>query len=215
MSTYVGVEISPETATRPVFTRVSQATRPYGSSARTASSTPSEIWSATLSGWPSVTDSDVKRYSFSGSVLMEWKGLSPKSSRPRQPFRAAGSRGCGAGRPGRRGTARLRASPLPSRRGSTRPGARNSTGTTRPDPDPDTSRSAGDDGRRSVERRAAARQSRGRGSPLPALVEVDDERNALEAVALPQPVLEEVRVVAGDPRARVHLDGEARGALTG
>src|SRR4051812_41193244 len=33
----------------------------------TASSTPSEIWSATLSGWPSVTDSEVKRYSFSES----------------------------------------------------------------------------------------------------------------------------------------------------
>src|SRR4051812_31460774 len=33
----------------------------------TASSTPSEIWSATLSGWPSVTDSEVNRYSFSAS----------------------------------------------------------------------------------------------------------------------------------------------------
>ena len=38
---------------------VSQATRPFGSSARTASRTESEIWSAILSGWPSVTDSDV------------------------------------------------------------------------------------------------------------------------------------------------------------
>ena len=42
---------------------VSQATRPFGSSASTASSTVSEIWSAILSGWPSVTDSEVKRNS--------------------------------------------------------------------------------------------------------------------------------------------------------
>src|ERR687896_412229 len=63
MSTYVSVVISPETRIRPVFTSVSQATRPAGSSASTASRTPSEIWSATLSGWPSVTDSEVKRNS--------------------------------------------------------------------------------------------------------------------------------------------------------
>ena len=31
-----------------------------GSSARMASRTASEIWSAILSGWPSVTDSEVK-----------------------------------------------------------------------------------------------------------------------------------------------------------
>src|SRR5919107_5548756 len=70
MSTYVVVEISPETTTRPVLTSVSQATRPVGSSARTASSTPSEIWSATLSGCPSVTDSEVKRYSLSAYWLI-------------------------------------------------------------------------------------------------------------------------------------------------
>src|SRR5262245_24443728 len=70
MSTYVVVEISPDTTTRPVFTSVSQATRPYGSSRMTASRTPSEIWSATLSGWPSVTDSDVNRYPLSGSWVM-------------------------------------------------------------------------------------------------------------------------------------------------
>ena len=40
--------------------RVSQATRPAGSSSRTASRTASEIWSAILSGWPSVTDSELK-----------------------------------------------------------------------------------------------------------------------------------------------------------
>src|SRR3954451_11406408 len=70
MSTKVLVEISPETTTRPVLTSVSQATRPNGSSARTASRTPSEIWSATLSGWPSVTDSDVKRYSSSSKIVI-------------------------------------------------------------------------------------------------------------------------------------------------
>src|ERR1700754_4687436 len=72
MSTYVVVEISPETTTRPVFTSVSHATRPIGSSRRTASRTPSEIWSAILSGWPSVTDSDVNRYSLSS---IGWKSL--------------------------------------------------------------------------------------------------------------------------------------------
>src|SRR5215470_9268104 len=48
---------------RPVFTSVSTATRPRVSSAMIASRTPSLIWSATLSGWPSVTDSEVKRKS--------------------------------------------------------------------------------------------------------------------------------------------------------
>src|ERR671923_2714062 len=65
MSTYVLVVISPETRIRPVLTSVSHATRPSGSSAITASRTPSEIWSAILSGWPSVTDSDVNRNSLS------------------------------------------------------------------------------------------------------------------------------------------------------
>src|SRR5580658_10636719 len=45
----------------PVMANVSHATRPIGSSARIASSTASEIWSATLSGCPSVTDSDVNK----------------------------------------------------------------------------------------------------------------------------------------------------------
>src|SRR5918992_2064646 len=62
MSTYVSVVISPATMTTPVVTSVSQATRPrMGSSARIASRTASEIWSASLSGCPSVTDSDVNR----------------------------------------------------------------------------------------------------------------------------------------------------------
>ena len=71
------VEISPETTTRPVLTSVSQATRPVGSSRRTASRTPSEIWSATLSGWPSVTDSEVNRYSLSCELA---HGISRNSS---------------------------------------------------------------------------------------------------------------------------------------
>src|SRR4029434_6646900 len=45
---------------RPVVSNVSHATRPDGSSARIESRTASEIWSAILSGWPSVTDSEVK-----------------------------------------------------------------------------------------------------------------------------------------------------------
>src|ERR1700720_3642376 len=46
--------------TRPVVTIASQATRARGSLARIASRMASEIWSASLSGWPSVTDSEVK-----------------------------------------------------------------------------------------------------------------------------------------------------------
>ena len=48
------------TITMPVVVTVSQATRPLGSWAIMASSTASEIWSQTLSGCPSVTDSEVK-----------------------------------------------------------------------------------------------------------------------------------------------------------
>ena len=70
ISTYVSVEISPATTTSPVLVRHSQATRPPGSSVITASSTPSEIWSQILSGCPSVTDSEVNRYSFSESLSM-------------------------------------------------------------------------------------------------------------------------------------------------
>src|SRR5688572_21311706 len=60
MSTYASVVISPATTTRPVVSRVSQATRAFGSCSKMASRTASETWSAILSGWPSVTDSDVK-----------------------------------------------------------------------------------------------------------------------------------------------------------
>src|SRR5258706_14669363 len=47
--------------TRPVAVRVSQATRLEESSRRQASRMASEIWSAILSGCPSVTDSEVNR----------------------------------------------------------------------------------------------------------------------------------------------------------
>src|SRR6202023_4403043 len=47
--------------TKPVAVRVSQATRLVGSSDRHASRIASEIWSAILSGCPSVTDSEVNR----------------------------------------------------------------------------------------------------------------------------------------------------------
>ena len=50
MSMYSDVLISPATMTRPVVTSVSQATRPFGSTARMASRTASEIRSASLSG---------------------------------------------------------------------------------------------------------------------------------------------------------------------
>src|SRR5438034_6281825 len=60
MSTQADVVISPATSTSPVVVAVSHATRAIGSCARMASSTPSEIWSQSLSGCPSVTDSLVK-----------------------------------------------------------------------------------------------------------------------------------------------------------
>src|SRR5438105_2050035 len=84
MSTYVSVVISPATTTRPVVISVSQATRPSGSSVRTASSTESEIWSAILSGWPSVTDSEVKeklRFDIPGR-LPNGRSYSSVGSRP-------------------------------------------------------------------------------------------------------------------------------------
>ena len=53
------VVISPATMAMPVFARASHATRAFLSCARMPSSTASEIWSQTLSGCPSVTDSEV------------------------------------------------------------------------------------------------------------------------------------------------------------
>ncbi len=51
---------SPATTMRLVVTRVSQATRACGSAPMKASTTVSEMRSATLSGWPSETLSEVK-----------------------------------------------------------------------------------------------------------------------------------------------------------
>src|SRR3954447_23260095 len=63
MSAYPSVLTSPATCTRPVVTSVSTATRLCGSCSRSASRIESEIWSQILSGWPSVTDSEVNRRS--------------------------------------------------------------------------------------------------------------------------------------------------------
>src|ERR1700712_1338009 len=61
MSTYPVVLTSPATTTSPVVSRVSTATRLWGSCRIISSRTESLIWSAILSGCPSVTDSEVKR----------------------------------------------------------------------------------------------------------------------------------------------------------
>src|SRR3990172_2161674 len=67
------VVISPASTTKLSLTRVSAATLERLSCARMASSIASEIWSATLSGWPSETDSEVKR-----KLLMPWQFLVDK-----------------------------------------------------------------------------------------------------------------------------------------
>src|SRR6187402_439830 len=72
--------------TRPVLQSVSAATRDLGSWARMASRTPSEIWSETLSGWPSDTDSDVNRNSL--FIIGNPLGISARfyhAARPRRP----------------------------------------------------------------------------------------------------------------------------------
>src|SRR5215203_4797177 len=84
-STYVSVVISPATTTSPVVINVSQATRPATSSRRTASSTESETWSAILSGWPSVTDSDVKRNSRAAKAAKRLVDLQEGGERARAP----------------------------------------------------------------------------------------------------------------------------------
>src|SRR5216684_5421779 len=58
------VVTSPITTHRPLVIAVSQATRAWGSWASIPSRTASETWSHTLSGCPSVTDSDVRRNDF-------------------------------------------------------------------------------------------------------------------------------------------------------
>src|SRR5207248_9143475 len=63
----------------PVVTRVSHATRAAGSLAMMASRTASEIWSAILSGWPSVTDSEVNTWRCAAMCLSE-RGLDVQAS---------------------------------------------------------------------------------------------------------------------------------------
>src|ERR1700676_4390194 len=69
--------------TSPVDTSVSAATRAYGSCARIRASTASEILSATLSGWPSETDSDVNRNSPIASPCVDYSKMSGNAWRLR------------------------------------------------------------------------------------------------------------------------------------
>src|SRR5690606_14454178 len=61
-SRYTSDLTSPAKITCPVVTSVSQATFEFGSKAKKLSIKASEIWSAILSGCPSLTDSEVNKY---------------------------------------------------------------------------------------------------------------------------------------------------------
>src|SRR5690606_24777656 len=79
-STQALAVISPPMIATPVLTMVSQATRASLSSARMASSTASEICSASLTGSPSDTDSDMNMlYSLKSLVLGKLLKLNLKS----------------------------------------------------------------------------------------------------------------------------------------
>src|SRR3954454_14504982 len=78
---YASVVTSPATTTSPVVSSVSTATRLFGSPASSASRTVSLIWSAILSGCPSVTDSEVKRRPATSSYPLVCSDGAP----PRQP----------------------------------------------------------------------------------------------------------------------------------
>src|SRR5450759_3065666 len=82
ISIYVHVVISPEITTSPVVTSVSQAPLPLGSFFSTASSTASEIWSASLSGCPSLTDSDVNKNSWSSTATSTYGAEETPHSAP-------------------------------------------------------------------------------------------------------------------------------------
>src|SRR3954465_11415759 len=71
ISTYPLVVTSPAMWTWPVVISVSTATRLRGSSLSMASRIASLIWSAILSGWPSVTDSEVNRRRDNSALLMQ------------------------------------------------------------------------------------------------------------------------------------------------
>src|SRR5271156_1841171 len=76
--------------TRPVAVRVSQATRLAGSSRRQASRIASEIWSAILSGCPSVTDSEVNRKRLvSGNLVSPQGDFEPYTCDSSHPIRGA------------------------------------------------------------------------------------------------------------------------------
>src|SRR5947209_6841782 len=70
IGTYADVVISPATTTSPVVSSVSHATRDLGSCSSRASRMASDTWSAILSGWPSVTDSEVKVQRVMGELLL-------------------------------------------------------------------------------------------------------------------------------------------------
>src|SRR5471030_2333688 len=67
------------------FTRVSQATRLAGSCARQASRTLSEMRSATLSGWPSPTDSEEKTNDLDMVYIPEGRRRTDQSWTLRKP----------------------------------------------------------------------------------------------------------------------------------
>ena len=80
ISTYALVVISPITNTIPVVVAVSQATRLIGSFSISASKIASEMASHILSGWPSVTDSDVNNlFSIISSFLLHFYILEKSS----------------------------------------------------------------------------------------------------------------------------------------
>ena len=66
--------ISPNTITTPVLQTVSHATREAGSSVKHASTMASDMTSHNLSGWDSVTDSDVKRKVLLSALLSSSMG---------------------------------------------------------------------------------------------------------------------------------------------
>ena len=119
------VVTSPATCTWPVVISVSTATRLRGSSVSSASRIESLIWSAILSGWPSVTDSEVNRRRATVLLLRLGRiervhGRRPSSrrsgrARPSPAESSAGVSRVGARGPRRRRRARLRAQREPRR----------------------------------------------------------------------------------------------------
>src|SRR5712671_6656681 len=92
MSSSAWVVTSPMTTHSPFVIAVSQATRACGSCASIPSSTESETWSQTLSGWPSVTDSEVRRND--GDSLKEVDTTVEDHIGPDRPSREQGTYEC-------------------------------------------------------------------------------------------------------------------------